>query len=196
MTEYEVYIDYLALKKHFTSNSFDYFKYYGKVKASISSYEKRRDKIFYQKISKHQDPHHFLLANLLHNSSSWPQGIAYSPEAESIYQDWVSVTKSLFFKFSQDLGKLDPDFNSNFKVGGYEFSQHPPLLGMYIRKEISLETLCILVKITGCRKNWKKACPDPIMMETLLKIKKYTPFIQFDQEKFKRRIVDEFLVKT
>ena len=30
MTPYEVYIDYIALKKHFTTERYDYHKYYGK----------------------------------------------------------------------------------------------------------------------------------------------------------------------
>jgi hypothetical protein len=35
MTPFEVYKKYLALKNHFTKDSYDYFKYGGKVSASV-----------------------------------------------------------------------------------------------------------------------------------------------------------------
>ena len=45
---FEVYICYLAMKRHFTS-SYDYFKYNGKVNARVDAFENRKDKFFFFK---------------------------------------------------------------------------------------------------------------------------------------------------
>ena len=40
-TPLEAYQTYLAIKNHFSSPSYDYFKYQGKVKVNSQSFEKR-----------------------------------------------------------------------------------------------------------------------------------------------------------
>ena len=44
MTGFEVYKLYLALKLHFTSETYDYFQYGGSAKASQKSFDQRKDK--------------------------------------------------------------------------------------------------------------------------------------------------------
>ena len=39
MTDFEAYRQFLALKLHFTSEHYDYFKYNGKHNATVSSFE-------------------------------------------------------------------------------------------------------------------------------------------------------------
>jgi hypothetical protein len=58
---FAMYIYYLALKKHFTSN-YDFFKYNGKVTASIDAFENRNDKYHFYKLSKRSDGKEFILA--------------------------------------------------------------------------------------------------------------------------------------
>ena len=43
---------YLSLKLHFTTDSFDYFKYGNAAKASQQSFDSRRDKFFFVKLSR------------------------------------------------------------------------------------------------------------------------------------------------
>ena len=50
-TGYEIYIKYLALQKHF-STDYDYFKFNGRVKASVDAYQKRNDMFAFEKLSK------------------------------------------------------------------------------------------------------------------------------------------------
>jgi len=52
MTPFEVYCCYLALKNHFTKKTYDYFKYHGKVRTTIQSFNKRKDKYFFEKTSR------------------------------------------------------------------------------------------------------------------------------------------------
>ncbi len=43
MTPFESYKTFLAVKSHFTTDNYDYVKYNGKVTASASSFETRKD---------------------------------------------------------------------------------------------------------------------------------------------------------
>ena len=50
MNAYETYQQYLGLKLYFEGN-FDYFKYNGKTNASVKSFDKRKDKFKFIKLS-------------------------------------------------------------------------------------------------------------------------------------------------
>ena len=49
---YNAYKTYVALKNHFTSDSYDYFKYKGRVRVKEESFLKRKDKFYFEKIEK------------------------------------------------------------------------------------------------------------------------------------------------
>ena len=52
MSPYEVYTTYLALKKHFTDKKYDYHKYRGKTRTSKNAFNARRDRYFFEKMSR------------------------------------------------------------------------------------------------------------------------------------------------
>lgn len=190
MSAYDCYKEYLALKQHFTQPGYDYFKYNGKVKANVNSFESRADKVFFMKISKHTDPVNFMLANLVENEKTWVKEMAYSPVAEQVYTSWLKRNQSLLYNFKEEINKLDDDFDSNFKVVD---NSHPNVIKLYLRKEISLETLVILVDQVKCIAYWSKRFEyDPTMEEVLKKIQKYRPFLKYDTLKVKNVLVDKF----
>ncbi len=190
MSAYECFKEYIALKNHFTQSSYDYFKYNGKSRVTVDTFEKRNDKLFFMKMAKHSDAFNYMLANLLDDEKAWIKDIAYSPKAEQIYQDWMKRSQSLTYVFSNELAKLDSDFNSNFKV---KDNSHPLLLKLYLRREISLETLIILVDLVGCVKYWSKKMEyDPNWDNVSIKIQKYRPFLKYDREKYKKIVLDFF----
>ena len=68
VTPFEVYQKYLSLKQHFNRKEYDYFKFKGKVRASESSFEKRKDKhhfIRLSKIYKEDELTKFLVSNFV-----------------------------------------------------------------------------------------------------------------------------------
>ena len=59
---------YLSLKLHFTTDTFDYFKYGNAAKASQQSFDSRRDKFFFVKLSrtfKEDELREFFVANMI-----------------------------------------------------------------------------------------------------------------------------------
>ena len=66
VTPFETYQTYLSMKSHFTNRKYDFFKYGGKSRATMSSFNKRKDKYWFEKTSrKYSDEEvlNFLLSN-------------------------------------------------------------------------------------------------------------------------------------
>ena len=142
------------------------------------------------KVAKHPDPRNYILANLVENPKFWIKEIAFSPTSEKIYKDWSNRQQSLMYLFKEELSKLNENFDSNFKA---EDRTHPYVLKLFIRKEISLETLVILVDLVKCASYWSKRFEyDPTVEEVLNKIVKYRPFLEYDKEKAKNIVLDKF----
>lgn len=190
MTPFETFKLYVSIRNHFNQKNYDYFLYNGKSRTSQESFEKRKDKMFFLKLSKHEDVLGFLVSNFLENSKTWIKELAYSENAEKIYNDWLKRKQSLTYQFKQDISKLDDDFNGLFKV---EHNQHPIILKYYLSGDVSLETFCIMLEITNSKKYLDKSLESDIIWEELsLKVKKYTPFIHYDREKIKKICLDKF----
>jgi hypothetical protein len=190
MSAFECFKEYIALKNHFSKPSYDYFKYNGKTGMKVSTFEGRKDKLFFQKLAKHSDPRNFLIANLSENERAWIKNLAYSEEAETVYKTWLKRQQSLTYLFKQELGKLDSDFNRNFLC---KSNEHPLLLKKFLGKEISLETMCLLLEFSGAKKHWDTQMQYDLVYDGVkTKIEKYTPFINCDKEKLKKIVLDYF----
>lgn len=191
MDDFEAYKTYVSLKSHFNNKNYDYFKYNGKnKKISYDTFLKRNDKIFFKKLSKHKDVIGILVSNFLENKNNWIKELAYNKDSEQVYKDWLKRNQSLSYMFKQDISKLDENFNSNFII---KDNQHPYILKLYYRKDISIESLCILFDIVGCKSYFdKKLSSDIIWQETSMLIEKYTPFIKYDKERIVKICLDTF----
>jgi len=187
---YNTYVQFLALKKHFSDEKYDYFKYNGKIKTSVNSFETKKDKFFYYKLSKRSDAKEFTLSNLLHNPNIWIGEMIGSDECEKIYTEWVKRQQSLTYTFKSDLSQIDDDFDSNFVV---QDGQHPKLVRAFNQNRISLETLIILMDLSGVSKYWEKNISDNIVFPDINKLcVKYKPFLTYNKEKMKQIVVDTF----
>ena len=193
MKPFDVYKTYLALKNHLTKDSYDYHKYSGKVSASAKSFDSRRDRYHFEKLAKKRDPFGFLLANLLIDPKVWVGELTTNDNAEAVYRGWSKRNQSLSYTFKEELGKLSniyPTFDEMFRAGD---GRHPPLLREYLRQQISLETLVILVHLSSCYNYWNRKMDfDPVWKETSLKIRKYQPFMKYDPSKLRKIVIDIF----
>jgi hypothetical protein len=71
--------------------------------------------------------------------------------------------------------------------------EYPILLQKLLHNEISLETICILNKILNFLPSWDKKINDTIHYPNVSRrIKKYTPFIQFESTKYKIILKKEY----
>ena len=189
MTPFETYKTYLALKNHFTKDSYDYFKYCGKSRASLDSFHKRKDRYFFERMSRQKTDDEikaYFVANFVECSDSqnlWIGEIIRG--GESVYTDWLKKVQSLsyLFKTESEVFIRKDNFESLFDCKN---GQHPDLLKKYLQKAVSLETLVILDVILNYSSKFDKKLSDPVWETVGLKIKKYKPFLNIDESKFKQ----------
>ena len=196
VTPFETYQHYLSLKNHFTNPKYDFFKYGAKTRASVASFNKRRDKYWFEKTSrKYSDEEvvQFLVSNFA--ASSNPQNLWIGEiinSGERTYADWTKRKQSLTYLFKEQSNEL---LLNNELENLFDCSKgHPILLKKYLGGDVSLETFVVYEKIFGFSKNFDKELKDPVWETVSLKLKKYTPFINIDVFKFKkilREILDE-----
>jgi hypothetical protein len=186
MTPYEVYQKFISLKQHFSSDTYDYFRYGGRTYATPESYEKRKDKVFFEKLSKHLDPTGVLIANFIDNPDIYIRNINIDK-----YNDWSKVFQSLSYNFAQDLKQMLPNFDDNFKFR--DGQKYPYAVQLYLDKRISLETLVILINIVRCINFWnKELIDDPVWIILRRKLIKYSGFVEFDMDKYTKIMVNIF----
>ena len=188
MSPFETYQTYLSMKSHFTNSKYDFFKYGGKSRATVTSFNKRKDKYWFEKTSrKYNDKEivDFLLSNFV--SADNPQNLWIGEiinSGERTYADWMRRQQSLTYLFREQSSEL---FSETKLDDALNCSRgHPPVLKKFLSGKISLETLVIYDKIFLFGKTFDKKLLDPVWETVSLKIKKYSPFIQVDIFSYKK----------
>lgn len=181
MTPFEAFKLYTAIKNHFTTQSYDFFKYNGKVRASEHSFETRKDKYMFYKLSKHEDPLSFLVANFSESEKLWV-GDLFGLDQQMKYNEFLRRKQTLTYTFESDIDNLLENFDANFEVPEGEY---PHLLNMVIRKKITKETFIIIQDCVRFFSKWNKQIQDPILWPKIaLNCKKLHPFLQYDKDKY------------
>ena len=189
MHAYDLYVYYLALKRHFTTE-YDYFKYNGKVKASQQAFENRKDKFHFYKLAKRKDAKQFILANMMFNPTLWIGDLIDNNKAEDVYSEWNRKQQTLSYVFLNDLSELNDDFNSNLVV---KEGQHPRLLELYNMRKVSVETLIIIDDLVKNFSYWDKKIVDPIIFPQIKRsVEKIRPFFTYDKSKMKQTLLERF----
>lgn len=196
MNAFEVYEMYIAIKNHFNKKSYDYFKYKGRVKTTVSQFEKRPDKYFFYKLAKHHDPRGFLIANILQNTSFWVGEFSQSEIATKNYLAWKKRTSSLKYLYTEQITKLFDRMPIDrwFKVENHE---HPYLMILYLRGELSPETFIILTDVIGCFSYWNKELKGDVVWDEVSTLySKYRPFLEYDRNVYKEILKSELKKMT
>ena len=196
VTPFETYQTYLSMKSHFTNRKYDFFKYGGKSRATMSSFNKRKDKYWFEKTSrKYSDEQvlDFLLANFV--NADTPQNLWIGEminSGERTYAEWMRRRQSMTYIFKEQSEKLlsETDLEKLFNCS----KGHPLVLKRYLGGEISLETLMILEKVFSFAKDFDRNLDDPVWETVSLKIEKYIPFLNinvFQYKKILRELINE-----
>lgn len=189
ITGYEAFGIYNALKLHFTQESYDYFKYNGKTNVSLSSFENRKDKWHFTKLSKKfnlkDDLVSFIVSNLVNNEKLWI-GDLLNDDADVHHMKRKKVIQSFSYVFENDCIKLFSNVQNPNELLVPNQGSHPKLLTSCMRKEIEIETLCVLNSILNFFPMWKQKIEDTIIWPSYrMKVLKYNDFLNKDQTKNK-----------
>ena len=188
VSPFETYQHYLSLKNHFTNPKYDFFKYGAKTRASLTSFNKRKDKYWFEKTSrKYNDKEvvEFLVSNFV--SADNPQNLWIGEiinSGERNYSEWRKRQQSLTYLFKEQSNELlsENELESLFNCT----KGHPVLLKRFLSGSISLETFVIYDKIFHFSNDFDKKLTDPVWETVSLKIKKYSPFLNIDVFNYKK----------
>ena len=195
VTPFETYQSSLSMKRHFTNSKYDFFRYEGKTNATMASFNKRKDKYWFEKTSrKYSDSQivDFLLANFVTTDNPknlWIGEIINS--GERTYAEWTRRQQSISYLFKEESTRL---LEGNNLENLFECKKgHPIILKRFLGGDISLETIVIYDIIFSFSEKFDEKLFDPVWETVSLKIKKYKPFLSINVYQFKkalREIVD------
>ena len=197
---FDVYKTYLAVKLHFTSDTYDYYKYDGKVNAKLDTFTKRKDRYFFHKLSTRYaetDILDFFVANFLADSKRWI-GNLLANDGRDVYLDYKKRKEAFAYHFKQecgtiasDLGRRNISFNDGFIPSN---GQHPRILRLLIQRKISYQTAVVLDHFLGFTKNWDKEITEKVVWpEISLKVSRVKPFVNFNATECKLIMKDTFV---
>ena len=162
---------YLALQRHFNSD-YDFFKYNGKVRGSLDSFEKRNDRFSFEKCAKivpEDKMVDFFVANFVNDEKTWIKNMNKSFLVK-YDATWKNITKI----FEEDLHTIRNEGPGKVMEVGKDF---PRIYKMVLQNEIRIETVIILNTIFPFVDKHVETVQVPfIFPELIKKIKKYEPF--------------------
>ena len=191
MTSYDAYTLYLAIKLHFTTPNYDYFKHNAKVNSSLNAFLKRNDRFFFHKLAtKYGDElMYYYVSNFVDRPKTWV-GDLVRADGDTIYNKWRKYNESFSYNFRNDCvhirNVIDGDnirFDDVFSV---DSGQHPRLLRLLLSGKVSIQSVIIFDKILSFINRWDKEIKETIIWpEKSFKITKLRPFINVNITKCK-----------
>ena len=182
MTPFDCYKTYLALKNHFTKEKYDYHKYCGKSRASLQSFYKRKDRFWFEKLSRNKTDKEivdFFVSNFVSKDNPdtlWIGEIIRSGDKTN--SEWKKRTQSLNYLFKEETENLFKDHSLD-QV--FDCSRgHPIVLKSFLNGEVSIETLVIYNRIFEIGKQFDKKLNDPVWSLVSLKLRKYDHFLNIN----------------
>jgi hypothetical protein len=190
---------YVALKLHFTSESYDYFKFNGKVKTTESKFNVRKDRYFFQKLCNKYNGdmvRDYFVSNFVYDVNSWVGSITRD-RGERIYSEWKKKQDSISYLITNEIDYLLDQVDNFDSLFECKQNQHPIILKKYLSKKISLETLIVLDDILNFVNRFDKQISDKLLWPKIkMSMIKYKPFMRCDYKKFKsilkEKVLDRF----
>jgi hypothetical protein len=189
MTGYETFGLYQALKLHFTQESYDFFKYNGKTNISVTTFENRKDKYHFYKLSRRlaqkEDMIDFIVANLVEDEKTWV-GSLLMQESEVNYRKHQKIIQSMSYTFENDCKLIFRNCILNPNEVLMTDGDYPVLLKKGLQKSVNIESVCLLNNMLGFVPMWSKKIADTIHWPNYrMKLLKYSAFIPKDDVKYK-----------
>lgn len=198
---YNAYCQYLGLKVHFNS-SYNWKKYGGKILATRESYEKRRDKKFFQIIQSKFKPverNQIFLANFVYDKHLWI-GEFLTEHCIGLWQEWKGRIARMEYQFEEDLKNALDEIQRRKGIGRVQAlkvlirkpdNTHPLILRFLWGGMLGIESYLLLSQLLELEKVYKPyLADDRLWADFEFKVKKYGYFLKpkIDLEKSKETL--------
>jgi len=191
MDGFEAYKYSHAVNLHFNSPSYDCFKYRFKTNVTQKSYWGRNDKYQLTKIgSRFKDEKEIIKYFACHQvaGNKW---VGDMIRDEDTYTQFLKRIDSLSYLFRNELEDVsDMDLGT---LLGNDGKLYPKIIDLYLEGTLSLETVCIMNRLTGFIEGANSKITETILWPDIYKkVIKYQQFLDFDRTKMKNLILKTF----
>ena len=196
MDGFKAYKYYMAIKLHFTRDSFDVFKNRGNVKGTREAFNARNDRYIFEKLARKypvdKDMIQFFVANFAYGNENAQYS---SEEALTNLMEWNRRKQSITKIFTDDCAKiLMTAYKDKLKeesIFYFTSNNYPGILKMFLGSQISIETVRILDDMMNLIDNWKQNSTMLYLWENeIRKIEKVKGFVKYDKIKIEQSFND------
>jgi len=188
LTAYETYCLYLAIKNHFTTASYCFFKYNGKVPAKKDTFELRKDRFQFQRLSRKYPQQDQMLDFLVANFSQGKHwvGDLLEDEAHQNYLKFLKRKQAFTYTFTGEVEKVFGSVNNPQEIFKAKDS-YPPLIEMVLSGDIGQDTFSVLNAFFNFVPKFDReiGTNDIIWKNIRLVALKFLPFIEYDSKRIK-----------
>lgn len=177
LTPFELYREYLGLKRHFSDWSYDYERF-GCPNVRPETFEKRTDKFRFKTLAQKPLARWCVLSSLA-SRDCWIGDISSEESRSAALASWGRV-ESISEALRTELDDVDP--RTIIRPGGE--GRHPELALRVMSGKMSREVAAIMVGVSGCVRLWRRDFPgDPVMNDLSLRLSRYYPLLPIDKKK-------------
>ena len=181
---YDAYCLYLAINNHFHSDSYDYFKYNGKVSAKLESFMKRKDKYHFAKLSRkyNDELKDFLVANF--SKKKYYVRDLLEMECEKNYIEFKKRKQKLTYLITEQMRYLFDKYKHIDFCIGIKDGQHSNILREYLGGRITAETFVAADKIFDIFNDYDTMVNENfIWPKTRKRLDSLAPFLELEHKK-------------
>jgi hypothetical protein len=181
---YDAYCLYLAINNHFHSDSYDYFRYNGKVSAKLESFMKRKDKYHFAKLARkyNDELKDFLVANF--SKKKYYVRELLEMECEKNYIEFKKRKQKLTYLITEEMRYLFDKYKHIDFCIGIKDGQHSNILREYLGGRIAAETLVAADKIFGIFTDYDSMVSENfIWPKTRKRLDNLAPFLELENKK-------------
>ena len=194
---FDAYCLYLAINNHFNTESYDFFKYNGKVPVKLPAFLKRNDKYHFAKLAReHRDElRDFLVANL--SKEKYYVKNLLDNECVENYKEYKKKKQQLSYCVLQDMKYLQNKYEEVDIILECVNGQHPPILKEYLGKKIIPETFIAFEMMFGIFGDFDELISEQfIWPKEKNKLTKLRPFIEMDRVKLRTGMKEVWIQRT
>ena len=189
MDGYSAFKLHHAINLHF-NGTYDCFKYNFKTNITEKTYWKRPDKFQLTKIGKRFKSKDDII---LYFAAHQVAGNKYSGDMvrdEDTYTKFLKRIDSISYLFKNELEEIsDNGFDTLLEIE----ETYPKIIHHYLEGTVSLETVCIVNRLTGFIEKANSQISETILWPDLYKkISKFQSFLKVDDSKMRKIILDIF----
>jgi len=194
---FDAYCLYLAINNHFNTESYDFFKYRGKVPVKLPAFLKRNDKYHFAKLAReHRDDlKDFLVANL-YKQKYYGRNLL-EPECADNYKAFKKRKQKLTYTITEDMRYLQDKYEHIDITLDSKNGQHPPILKEFLGSKITAETFIAFDMMFGVFEDYNEMIQEKfIWPKENNRLTKLKPFIEFEQVKIRMIMKDIWIQRT